>query len=131
MTVSPLVWAATLAGIVLVFVVDFVVVGRKPHVVGIREASVSVLLYVALAVAFGFVIWFTAGRSSPRAMLGNGGPSRYQFAEWPVAGEVGSMITAGRCRAWAPAAARCREQRRGHGCAAPRAPCPSRRRVNR
>jgi tellurite resistance protein TerC len=61
MTVSPLVWAATLAGIVLVFVVDFVVVGRKPHVVGIREASVSVLLYVALAVAFGFGIWFTAG----------------------------------------------------------------------
>jgi tellurite resistance protein TerC len=61
MTISPLVWAATLAGIVLVFVIDFVIVGRKPHVVGIREASVSVLLYVALAVAFGFGIWFTAG----------------------------------------------------------------------
>jgi tellurite resistance protein TerC len=73
MTVSPLVWAATLAGIVLVFVVDFVVVGRKPHVVGIREASVSVLLYVALAVAFGFVIWFTAGS---QFATGNAGQRR-------------------------------------------------------
>jgi tellurite resistance protein TerC len=61
MTISPLVWVVTLGGIALVFVLDFVVMGRKAKVVGIREASLSVAFYVALAVAFGFGIWFTAG----------------------------------------------------------------------
>ena len=45
MTISPLIWAVTLAGIMLVFIVDFVVVGRRPHVVGMREAGASVLVY--------------------------------------------------------------------------------------
>ena len=61
MTISPLVWVVTLGGIALVFVLDFVITGRKAKVVGIREASLSVAFYVALAVAFGFGIWFTAG----------------------------------------------------------------------
>jgi tellurite resistance protein TerC len=61
MTISPLVWAVTLAGIALVFLIDFIVVGRRPHVVSMREAGISVLVYVALAVVFGFGIWFTAG----------------------------------------------------------------------
>ena len=61
MTISPLVWAVTLAGIALVFLIDFIVVGRRPHVVSMREAGISVLVYVALAVVFGFCIWFTAG----------------------------------------------------------------------
>ncbi len=61
MTISPLAWVVTLGGIALVFVLDFVITGRKAKVVGIREASLSVAFYIALAVAFGFGIWFTAG----------------------------------------------------------------------
>jgi tellurite resistance protein TerC len=62
MNVSSTGWAITLGAIALIFLVDFLVMGRRPHVVGIREASVSVVVYVAVSVVFGAGIWIVAGQ---------------------------------------------------------------------
>jgi tellurite resistance protein TerC len=59
--VSLTTWVLTMAVIAAIFLVDFLVMGRRPHVVSIREASVSVVVYVALAAVFGVVVWATAG----------------------------------------------------------------------
>jgi tellurite resistance protein TerC len=59
--VSLTTWVLTIVVVAAIFVVDFLVVGRRPHVVSIREASVSVVIYIALAAVFGAVIWATAG----------------------------------------------------------------------
>jgi len=61
MDVSSTAWAVTLGGIALIFLLDVVIMGRRAHVVGIREAAISVLFYVGLAVAFGFGIWTVYG----------------------------------------------------------------------
>ena len=61
MDVSSTAWAVTMGGIALIFLLDVVIMGRRPHVVGIREAAISVLFYVGLAVAFGFGIWMVYG----------------------------------------------------------------------
>jgi tellurite resistance protein TerC len=61
MNVSTIGWVATLVGIALIFVFDFAVMGRRPHTVSMREASLSAGFYVALAVAFGFGIWIIFG----------------------------------------------------------------------
>jgi len=61
MDVSSTVWIITLGAIALIFTVDILIMGRRPHVVGIREATFSVLFYVALSVAFGAGIWVIAG----------------------------------------------------------------------
>jgi tellurite resistance protein TerC len=59
--VSLLAWAATVLGIVALLAVDLVVAGRRPHVVGFREATAWSVLYVALAVAFGIGLGIVAG----------------------------------------------------------------------
>lgn len=61
MDVSPLVWAATVLGIVALLTVDLVVAARRPHVVGFREATAWSVFYVALAVAFGIGLGIAAG----------------------------------------------------------------------
>lgn len=60
MDVTLTTWAVTLAVIVLLLVIDFVVT-RKPHEVSFREATAWSVFYVAVAVAFGAVVWATAG----------------------------------------------------------------------
>ena len=62
MDVSPLVWAATVLGIVALLTVDLVA-ARRPHVVGFREATAWSVFYVALAVAFGIGLGIAAGWS--------------------------------------------------------------------
>ena len=62
MNVSSTVWVITLGAIALIFLVDFLVMGRRAHVVGIRSASVSVVFYVAVSVVFGAGIWIVAGQ---------------------------------------------------------------------
>jgi tellurite resistance protein TerC len=46
------VWAATLLGLGLLLLVDLVVVDRRPHRIGAREATRWVLVYVVLAAMF-------------------------------------------------------------------------------
>ena len=61
MDVSVTVWAATIAGLVLIFGLDILLMGRRPRVVGMREATLSVVGYVALAALFGVGVWLVAG----------------------------------------------------------------------
>jgi tellurite resistance protein TerC len=54
--VSALVWAVTLAALIVVFAVDLLIVGRRPHEPSMRETGIWVGVYVALAVVFGVVL---------------------------------------------------------------------------
>lgn len=58
--VSFAVWAVTVAGIVVLLAIDFVV-GRNPHDVSIREATLWSVFYVGVAIAFGIGVWSLAG----------------------------------------------------------------------
>jgi tellurite resistance protein TerC len=59
--VSPVVWAATVLGIVALLAIDLAVAARRPHAVGFREATAWSVFYVALAVAFGIGLGVVAG----------------------------------------------------------------------
>lgn len=54
-------WAATVLVVVLLLAVDFVVAARRPHRVGLVEAAAWSAGYIGVALAFGVVLWFTAG----------------------------------------------------------------------
>ncbi len=55
--ITPLVWALTIGGILLLLALDLALGIIRPHKVGIREAAGWSVFYVAVAVAFG--VWFT------------------------------------------------------------------------
>src|SRR5918997_726391 len=62
MNVPTWVWLATVGGLIVLLALDLVIVDRKPHKVGIAEASRWVVFYIACAVAFGLGVWlFTNG----------------------------------------------------------------------
>jgi tellurite resistance protein TerC len=54
-------WVLTIAVIVALLAVDLGLAALRPHVVGLREAAVSSVLYVAVAVAFGLAFWAQEG----------------------------------------------------------------------
>jgi len=54
---SPTVWAITIAGVVLVYIFEYVVAARRPHIVTMREAAIGVSVYVSAAIAFGAALW--------------------------------------------------------------------------
>lgn len=56
MHVTALVWAVTLAAIVVIFAVDLLIVGRRPHEPSMRETAIRVGVYVTLAVIFSTVL---------------------------------------------------------------------------
>jgi tellurite resistance protein TerC len=55
------VYLVTIAAFVVVLSVDLFIVGRKPHAIGIREATYWVIFYVSLAVAFGIGVGLVSG----------------------------------------------------------------------
>jgi tellurite resistance protein TerC len=57
---TPVIWGATLAGILLLFAVDFVIT-RRPHAVSMREAVGWSTFYIALPLAFGVWVWSAFG----------------------------------------------------------------------
>ena len=61
MDVSMSVWAVTLVVTIGVLALDFFIVARNPHEPSLREASLWVGFYVALAVAFGIGMTLAAG----------------------------------------------------------------------
>ncbi len=61
MNVGPAIWLVTIAGVLGLFVLDFLIVDRRPHEFTTRSALRSVVLYVAIAVAFGLVIGLVYG----------------------------------------------------------------------
>jgi tellurite resistance protein TerC len=60
-TVPAWVWLATIGVMLAVLLVDLLIVGRRPHEPSLRESTAWVLLYVALAAAFGFGVFAATG----------------------------------------------------------------------
>jgi len=58
--VSLTMWAATIAAILLLLAMDFVI-GRNPHDVSMREATLWSVFYIAVAIGFGLVVWNMSG----------------------------------------------------------------------
>jgi tellurite resistance protein TerC len=56
-------WAATIGVIALLFAIDLLYSGRRPHAVEFREATAWSLFYIGVAVAFGVVFGALAGWS--------------------------------------------------------------------
>jgi tellurite resistance protein TerC len=54
-------WAATLGALALLLGFDLIRTGRRPHAVGFREAVISSVFYVAVALLFGVVFGLVAG----------------------------------------------------------------------
>jgi tellurite resistance protein TerC len=56
MHVSALVWAITVVTMIVIFVVDLLIVGRRLREPSMREIAIWISLYVVLAVVFGVVL---------------------------------------------------------------------------
>lgn len=52
---TPTLWGVTIAGVVLLLVVDFIAT-RKPHEVSMKEATLWSVFYIALPIAFGIYV---------------------------------------------------------------------------
>ena len=61
MSVSLTMWLITVGAILVLVVMDFLTVSRKPHEVSFREAAIWSIFYIAVAVAFGVFIWVWQG----------------------------------------------------------------------
>ena len=61
MDVDLWVWAATIAAILVLITLDLVTVSRNPHEVSLREAATWSILYIAVALAFGVLVWIFWG----------------------------------------------------------------------
>lgn len=62
MNIPGWIWAPTLALYAVLFVIDLLVVGRRPHVPTTAECLRWLGLYVGLGIAFGGALWMFAGR---------------------------------------------------------------------
>ncbi len=60
MDVALWAWAATIGLVLVLLVIDFVV-GRNPHDVSMREATLWSIFYIGVALAFGVVVWVQGG----------------------------------------------------------------------
>ena len=61
MSVSLTMWLITIGAILVLVVMDFLTVSRKPHEVAFKEAALWSIFYIAVAVAFGVFIWTWQG----------------------------------------------------------------------
>ena len=61
MNVPTWVWLTTVGGLVVLLAIDLFVVDRKPHEVGVGEATRWVVFYVVLAMLFGLGIRYFSG----------------------------------------------------------------------
>jgi tellurite resistance protein TerC len=64
MSVSYLVWAVTLVGLVGMLIADLLIIGRRPHEPSLRESTTWVVFYVSLAIVFGLFVWVRYGATS-------------------------------------------------------------------
>ncbi len=63
MNVSTLEWAITFGVTIAVLLFDVVMIARKPHEPTIKESSITLAVYIALAVLFGIWVWMYHGGS--------------------------------------------------------------------
>lgn len=61
MDVSLGLWVVTIVGILILIALDFIAITRKAHEVKFKEALLSSLFYIAIAIAFGIFIWSWQG----------------------------------------------------------------------
>lgn len=61
MSVSLTMWLITIGAILVLVVMDFLTVSRKPHEVAFKEAAIWSIFYIAIAIAFGVFIWVWQG----------------------------------------------------------------------
>jgi len=61
MHVSMSAWIITIAALLALLVLDFLIVARKPHEPSLREATLWVSFYVGIALVFGVGLTFAAG----------------------------------------------------------------------
>lgn len=61
MEVTFAIWAFSIGAIILLVAIDFFTVSRHPHDVSFREASLWSVFYIAIAIAFGILVWFWQG----------------------------------------------------------------------
>ncbi len=64
MHVSMSAWIITIAALLALLVLDFLIVARKPHEPSLREATLWVTFYVGIALAFGVGLTLVAGGQS-------------------------------------------------------------------
>jgi tellurite resistance protein TerC len=67
-------WIATVVLVLVLLAVDFAMAASRPHRVGLVEAAIWSTGYIGVAVAFGVVLWWTAGA----------GTGTEYFAGWVV-----------------------------------------------
>jgi tellurite resistance protein TerC len=60
MNVTLDVWLITIALMAVVFIVDLWVMGRRPHEPSMREAGITIGVFIGLAILFGLGIWWVA-----------------------------------------------------------------------
>lgn len=63
MDIQPWVWAVTIATLLGVIAVDFVIIARRPHEPSMREAAIWIGVYVSLAVVFGIGLGFATDQA--------------------------------------------------------------------
>lgn len=61
MNVSGLAWALTIGLVLAILLTDLALVSRRPHKPSVREATMVVVFFVALAIAFGALVWAVWG----------------------------------------------------------------------
>jgi tellurite resistance protein TerC len=61
MHVTGEVWLITIAVMVVIFAVDLVIIGRRPHEPSMKECGLAIGAFSALAVAFGLGVWYLSG----------------------------------------------------------------------
>lgn len=61
MDVGLNVWLITVAAVLALIALDFFAVSNKPHEVGMREAALWSVFYIAIAIAWGVGIWMIYG----------------------------------------------------------------------
>ncbi|MFC6085044.1 TerC family protein [Sphaerisporangium aureirubrum] len=67
-------WLVVVGIVVALLALDFLVAARRPHTVGLREATLWTVFYVAVGLAFGAALWLVEG----------GGVATEYFAGWVV-----------------------------------------------
>jgi tellurite resistance protein TerC len=60
MNVTLDVWLITIALMAVVFIVDLLVIGRRPHEPSMREAGITIGIFIGLAIIFGLGVWWVA-----------------------------------------------------------------------
>ncbi|GAB3697453.1 TerC family protein [Mariniluteicoccus flavus] len=61
MHVTGYAWAITVAVMITVLAIDVFVIGRRPHEPSMKECSIFISIFIALAVLFGIGVWQISG----------------------------------------------------------------------